>query len=161
MQGPRGHRAVAQSRWVVLAVVVGLLAIAGYFAIGMPGMDHSSSVPADAGMAEIAHPPDAGYESLSPAAFAERMRQGDAVVVNVHIPYEGQIPGTDVVVPYDQIATAMLDPTAQVLLYCQTGDMSADAARRLVAEGYERVAHLAGGMVAWDGSGRPVTRSGR
>lgn len=160
MQRPRGHRQDTQSRWLVIAIVVGLAGIAGYFALGMPGMDHSSPAPADGSMAGMAHRSGAGYESLSPAAFEGRMRQGDAVVVNVHVPYEGQIPGTDVLVPYDEVATAMLDPAAQVLLYCRTGDMSADAATRLVAEGYSRVAHLAGGMVAWEASGRPVTRSG-
>lgn len=41
---------------------------------------------------------------LTPADYQTAISSGDAFVVNVHIPYDGEIEGTDAFLPYDKIA---------------------------------------------------------
>ena len=60
-------------------------------------------------------------------------------LVNVHIPYEGEIEGTDLFIPYDQTGQRLSDlppdPGGKIVLYCRSGRMSATAAGALVSTG--------------------------
>ena len=99
------------------------------------------------------------YARLDPAAFEERMKNESAMVINVHIPYEGELAGTDAFIPYDKIKDDPRlpeDKGTELLLYCRTGRMSEEAAVDLHEEGYTNIAHLEGGMKAWEASGRQV-----
>lgn len=56
-------------------------------------------------------------------------------VVNVHIPYEGEIEGTDMKIAYNDVnalTAALPDKDAPIILYCRSGNMSAQATRALV-----------------------------
>ena len=80
-------------------------------------------------------------------------------MVNVHIPYEGEIQNTDLFLPYDQIEESLdklPDKDSPIVLYCRSGRMSTIAAEALVALGYTRVFELNGGMVAWEQAGLPL-----
>lgn len=148
------------SRLVVGAIVALVLVVVGYFALGMPGMNHAATTAGttDGGMAGMNHG-GALYETLSVSEFEARAASPTAIVVNVHTPYDGEIIGTDLFIPYGQVvgdASIPGDKDAQLLLYCRTGTMSDTAARSLVEAGYRRVAHLEGGMVEWAASGRPL-----
>ena len=104
-------------------------------------------------------PAGESFARLDPAAFEERMKNEQAMVINVHIPYEGELAGTDAFIPYDKIkgdSRLPKDKGTELLLYCRTGRMSEEAAVDLNEEGYTNIAHLEGGMKAWEGSGRPV-----
>lgn len=61
------------------------------------GMDHSGDA-----MADMDHTPE--LQALSPRMFEARMAEGDAVVVNVHVPAGGTIEGTDETIAFDEIA---------------------------------------------------------
>jgi molybdopterin/thiamine biosynthesis adenylyltransferase/rhodanese-related sulfurtransferase len=57
----------------------------------------------------------------------------------------------------ERIAEVAPDPSQRVVLYCRTGDRSARAADLMETElGYEDVASMAGGIVAWQDAGYPV-----
>lgn len=97
---------------------------------------------------------------LDPAAFARAVAEPRRVTVNVHVPYEGQLDGTDLSIPYDRIGASgsglPADRGTPLAVYCRTGRMSADAVAQLTAMGYTDVVELAGGMVAWAAAGLPV-----
>lgn len=93
----------------------------------------------------------------SPAKFAATIALDRFVVINVHVPNEGEIAGTDLTIPYDSIASAKTlpaDRSTPIALYCRSGRMSTIAARALLNAGYTNVVELAGGMNAWTGAGR-------
>ncbi len=48
------------------------------------------------------------------------------------------------------------DPAQRIILYCASGGRSALAAMTLGELGYDKVAHLDGGLDAWKEQGRPV-----
>lgn len=134
-----------------LAVLFAAMVI--YLLLGMPGMDHTSgtTMPDHPGMST---PPE-----LSVEAFAAALEDPDALVVNVHVPNDGDIPGTDAAVDYRTIGSwngLPGDPLARIVLYCQSGNMSAQAAMTLSMMGYRNVSHLAGGMNLWRAQGLPV-----
>lgn len=128
-------------RAVVAAVVLGAVMIIGYFAAGMPGMDHGDATAGDGSMASADHE-SMPYMRLNPATFAARVERPSAFVVNVHTSYAGEIDGTDAFITFDEIAGDSRLPTdkdAEIVLYCESGRMSQIAAETLVSAGYANV----------------------
>lgn len=117
-------------------------------------VDDTVRVPVDGG---------GSYTDVTPARLNTMLAARDFVLVNVHVPYEDEIDGTDLFIAYDQVAAHLdqlpSDRGAKIVLYCRSGSMSAIAARELVAAGYTDVWNLDGGMNAWQAQGYPlVTR---
>ena len=100
--------------------------------------------------------PGGSFTRVSPTELREMMRQEEIVLVNTHVPFEGNIPGTDVSIPYDEIGRnvdRLPGKDTKIVLYCRSGSMSAEAAKTLVDLGYDDVWDLGGGMIAWKESG--------
>jgi rhodanese-related sulfurtransferase len=101
---------------------------------------------------------------LSPAELASLMATSDPIVINVHVPYEGDIPGTDTAIPFSQVdaveAYLHEDHCADVVLLCMSGGMSQSAGNELIKRGYLRIRDLAGGMLAWQAAGYPLLKDG-
>jgi rhodanese-related sulfurtransferase len=104
-----------------------------------------------------------GYTEVSTAGLAAMLKKKDFPLVNVHIPYQGEIEATDLFVPFNQVDTNLdklpADKKARIVLYCQSGSMGAIAARALVTRGYTDVWNLDGGMIAWREAGHPLRRT--
>lgn len=101
------------------------------------------------------------YTDINVAEFQTMLTHKDFTQVNVHIPFEGDIPGTDLSVPYDQISQNLdkfPDKNARIVLYCRSGRMSAIAAETMVGLGYTNIWNLSGGMVAWEQAGLTINR---
>lgn len=149
---PNGPRSTSR-RWVAVGLVVLIATVIGYLALGMPGMAGMDGGGSGAtGMSN-------GDMAVSVDEFAQRKSKADAFVVNVHVPDEGSIAGTDVAIPYDRVALDDRlpdDRSTPILLYCKTGRMSAEAAGALMKAGYRNVVYLDGGMNAWQAAGRPL-----
>lgn len=106
---------------------------------------------------------EAVYRTITLDEFAAALDQPDAyTVINVHIPYEGEVPNTDGQIAYnniDALTAALPDRNAPIILYCRSGRMSEEASRALVALGYTNVVDVPGGMNAWTDSGRDLLMS--
>jgi rhodanese-related sulfurtransferase len=100
------------------------------------------------------------YQEISIASLTGMLEDKDFVFINVHIPFEGDIPGTDLSIPYNQVEENLSllpsDKDSKIVLYCRTDRMSTIAARALVEEGYTNVWNVLGGMVAWERAGHQL-----
>src|ERR671919_304821 len=102
-------------------------------------------------------------EQLDPADAREELSRGDAVLVDTREQHEwdeAHLEGATLVPPATvagRIEDVVPDRSQRVLLYCRVGNRSARAADLLESElGYEDVASIGGGIVAWQEAGLPV-----
>ncbi len=100
------------------------------------------------------------YTRVSPEELSGALQGGDLLLVNTHVPFAGDIPGTDFSVPYAQIEESLerlpADKGTRIALYCRSGSMSASASKTLVRLGYKDVWDLRGGMEAWEAASFPL-----
>ena len=101
--------------------------------------------------------PGGTYQNVTPAELQTMLKDKDFVLINVHIPFEGNLPETALSIPYNEIEPNLsqlpTDKSAKIVLYCRSGRMSEMAAEQLVSLGYSNVWNLKGGMVGWEQAG--------
>lgn len=97
-----------------------------------------------------------GYVDITVDQLASMLPEKDFTLVNVHIPYEGEIPQTDLFIPFNEV-TAYLDrlpdKEAPIVIYCRSGSMSTVAAKTLASLGYTNIMEVDGGFNAWKAAG--------
>lgn len=105
-----------------------------------------------------------GYTDITVEQLTEMLQEKDFILVNVHIPYEGEIPQTDLFIPFDEMADhldRLPDKEERIVLYCRSGSMSTTAAEVLVSSGYTDVLEVDGGMRAWEAVGYELITGGQ
>ena len=136
-QAPKRRPPQRQPPWALLAGVVVTVAVAGVLAIGLLG----------------GH----GVTQIGPAQLQQELAHKDFTLLNVKTPYIGEIEGTDLWIPYDELTarTADLpsDKSAKIVVYCRTGNESSIAVQTLTSLGYTNLEELTGGMAAWTAAG--------
>jgi rhodanese-related sulfurtransferase len=101
---------------------------------------------------------DAGsYRLISATELQTMLENKDFVMVNVHIPWQGNIPQTDLRLAYDQIeqnlAQLPQEKDARILVYCLTSGMAKKAVGTLLSQGYTNLWMLDGGTTSWEEAG--------
>ena len=100
------------------------------------------------------------YQNIGPRDLAQMLEKKNFTLIDVHVPEQAHIPGTDKFIPYDEITENLnllpQDKSSLIVLYCRTGSMSRTAAEYLIKEGYTNVYNLVGGLNAWQNEGYEV-----
>jgi phage shock protein E len=101
--------------------------------------------------------PGGAYTNVTAPELKRMLEAKDFFLVNVHIPYQGEIAATDAFIPFDKVEQQLsLLPArkdAKIVLYCMSDRMSTIAAETLARLGYNNVWNLKGGMVGWSQRG--------
>jgi rhodanese-related sulfurtransferase len=100
------------------------------------------------------------YKNISPDELAGMLKDKDFTFIDVHIPEQAHIAGTDKFIPYNEPAARQSElpqnKNAKIVLYCRSGSMSQTASQTLVDMGYTNIYNLAGGIIAWRQKGYPI-----
>lgn len=91
----------------------------------------------------------------------QRLDNREAMMIDVREPDEwaaGHVAGAKHI-PLGDLPTRLEEvPRDQaVLLFCRSGNRSGKATALLQAQGYDQVANVEGGIIAWQSAGLPVT----
>lgn len=153
-------------RTLITLIILGLASLALVACSGQTASPRSASkVDLAEQIQQVPVEGDGSYTDVSAAGLAVLLEDKDFPLINVHIPYEGEIEGTDLLIPFDEIGENLdklpADKDAQIVLYCRSGSMSTKAARELVSLGYTDVWNLDGGMIAWKQLGYPLLDKGQ
>lgn len=85
------------------------------------------------------------------------MQHQDIFLIDVHIPEQQHIKGTDAFIPFNAIQEHQdklpSDKNTPIYLYCEGGPMGNAAARTLHELGYNNLSNLEGGANAWRKAG--------
>jgi len=137
------------NRVLIIVLVIGTLISAACGA---------SPAPSDVG--KIVSIDGGTYTDVTVPELQAMLENKDFTFVNVHIPFEGDIPNTDLSIPFDKIDQNLnqlpADKDAKIVLYCRSGSMSSIAAKILVDLDYTNVWNLNGGFNAWKAVGQPL-----
>ncbi len=102
------------------------------------------------------------YRQITPVELKSMLEKKDFLLVNVHVPYDGEIAQTDVFLPYNeiqgQVSRLPSDKKAKIVVYCRSGSMSAIAAKALVNLGFTNVWDVKDGMLGWQNQGYDIFR---
>lgn len=93
------------------------------------------------------------YTNLNPGEFKTLIEDENVFVVDVHIPEQEHIEGTDEIIPYNEIENNLdklpEDKNTKIIVYCRSGSMSAESSQKLIDLGYKNVYNLDGGRNAY------------
>jgi rhodanese-related sulfurtransferase len=105
-------------------------------------------------------PPPTAYTDIGPAELAGMLEQKDFLLIDTHIPYEGEIEQTDLFIPFDRAAELVgrlpADKASKIVVYCRSDRMSRIAAEEWADAGYANLYNLDGGFTAWEAAGYPL-----
>ena len=163
-----GKREMMSARgrpWVWLGTGLVLIAIVLAAGIAVLGGPSAGGATTAATGGSIVQARGGQWTNIAPDSLASMMRAKDFTLLNVKTPYIGEIAGTDLYIPYTEIAARAAelptDKSARIVVYCWSGNESAIAAQTLLDLGYTNIDNLDGGMTAWLASGRDLVQVDR
>ncbi len=93
------------------------------------------------------------YKTVTAAELQTMLSGKDFFLLDVHIPEQAHITGTDAFIDFRRIRENAhrlpADKDTKIVVYCLSGGMSRKAAHDLIAMGYTRVYDLLGGTWAF------------
>ncbi len=96
-------------------------------------------------------------KSITAAELNGIMKTENIFLVDVHTPEQRHIKGTNLFIPYNEIAKYKeklpQDKHSAIYVYCESGPMGNAAARSLYDLGYRNLFNLEGGAKAWRTNG--------
>lgn len=103
----------------------------------------------------------AGVQRLSPQDYVTTLQASDHILIDVRTPGEfsdGYIEGA-INIPLQELQQRLSEiPQDQdIVLYCRSGNRSAQAANILSSAGFSSIYDL-GGTIQWQGAGYPLVR---
>ena len=105
------------------------------------------------------------WTNITPDKLGSMLKAKDFTLLNVKTPYIGEIAGTDLYIPYADVAARAselpADKAAKIVVYCRSGNESAIAAQTLLDLGYTNIDNLDGGMAAWTAHGGQLVQVAR
>lgn len=93
----------------------------------------------------------------------DAMSEEDIFLLDVHVPEQTHIEGTDAVIDYRQVMSnldKLPGKDEKIVVYCRSGSMSAQVTEQLANAGYKNVYDLQGGRNAWVAEGYDAKDSG-
>ena len=110
-----------------------------------------------------------GFRNLTPRELAKMLKEDPSMfLLDVREPVElivfGAIPGVSNISVRElahRVSELSHQKSEKIVVVCQTGNRSSEAAHYLVSQGYEQVYNLEGGTSGWVKEGGEVVRSGR
>ena len=98
------------------------------------------------------------YINVNSSQLADLLASDEQFLfINTHIPYEGEIEGTDSFIAFNEIEQFFpvlpKDKDSKIVVYCRSGGMSKTASETLVKLGYTNVVNLERGMIDWQRQG--------
>ena len=97
------------------------------------------------------------YRVVTVQELQTMLEKKDFTMVNVHIPFQGNIPQTDLQLAYDEIEQNLnqlpQEKDAKILVYCLTSGMAKKAIATLLNQGYTNLWMLDGGTTSWEEAG--------
>lgn len=95
-----------------------------------------------------------GYKDITALELKKALKSKDFFLLDVHVPEQEHIPGTDAFIPYNEIEKYQdklpKDKKTKIIVYCETGLMGDTASNALYQMGYKDVHNLVGGKKEWD-----------
>jgi len=165
--GGRPAESASTRRLVLLGsgLVVALIAVIAGWAL-LSGRSGPGNPTASGGSSGTVVQANGGHwTNITPDTLASTLPAKDFTLLNVKTPYMGEIAGTDLYIPYNQLAARAAelprDKSAKITVYCRSGNESAIAAQTLIDLGYTNINNLDGGMTAWTASGRQLVQLNR
>jgi rhodanese-related sulfurtransferase len=108
-------------------------------------------------LGQIVDTENGSYTAISVQEFNTMLENKDFTLINVHIPWQGDIPQTDNRLAFDQIeqsqAQLPAEKDAKIVVYCLTSGMAKIAVDSLLGMGYTNLWMLEGGTTAWEEAG--------
>jgi len=94
------------------------------------------------------------YKTLTAQELKSMLNEKDFFLLDVHIPEQPHIPGTDAFIDYRKIKQNAdklpTDKNTKIVVYCVSGGMSRSGANDLMDMGYTHVYNLKGGTRAFN-----------